>query len=189
MKKMILSLLITAVTANFAVYAQAPSTDFQKGSILTAANEKVEGTIKDQTKNKGSIAFVSVSGQKKVYTPAELAGFSLNGANYISYSSDFYKVVVPTGKATLYQRVTDNSGKMLYNGAEVVSVTTAEGKAGDFYIQIASGDKWIWVTQKNFDAVVSAAFADCASVVSDIKSKQIDFTQIAKAVEKYNSCH
>ena len=189
MKKMILSLLMTAVTANFAVYAQTSSSDFQKGSILTAANEKVDGTIKDQTKNKGSIAFVSASGQKKVYTPAELSGFSLSGANYISYSSDFYKVVVPTGKAALYQRVTDNSGKMLYNGAEVVSVTTAEGIAGDFYIQIASGDKWIWVTQKNFETVLSAAFADCASVVSDIKSKQIDFAQIAKAVEKYNGCH
>jgi hypothetical protein len=188
MKKMILSLFITAITGSFVAQAQ-PSADFQKGTILTAANEKVEGTIKDQTKNKGSIAFVSAAGQKKVYTPAELSGFSLNGANYISYSSDFYKVLIPTGKAALYQRVTDNSGKMLYNGAEVVSVTTAEGKAGDYYIQIASGDKWIWVTQKNFESALSAAFADCATVVADIKSKQIDFTQIAKAVEKYNSCH
>jgi len=188
MKKMILSLLM--ITAfSFASKAQTPSAEFQKGTVLTASNEKLEGTIKDQTKNKGTIAFVSSSGQKKTYTPAELSGFSLNGANYISYSSDFYKVLVPGGKAALYQRATDNSGKMLYNGAEVVSVTTAEGKAGDYYIQIASGDKWIWVTQKNFESALSAAFADCAVVLSDIKTKQIDFSQIAKAVEKYNSCH
>ena len=189
MKKMIVSLFMTAITGTFSAYAQAPSADFQKGTILTASNEKIEGTIKDQTKNKGFIAFVSASGQKKIYTPAELSGFSLNGTNYISYASDFYKVWIPAGKAALYQRTTDNSGKMLYNGAEVVSVTTAEGKAGDYYIQLVSGDKWIWVTQKNFESALSAAFSDCASVLADIKSKQIDFAQITKAVEKYNSCH
>ena len=185
---MILSLvMITAIT--FVSNAQTQSSEFQKGSVLTATNEKLEGTIKDQTKIKGSIAFVSASGQKKVYTPAELSGFSLNGANYISYASDFYKVVVTGGKSVLYQRVTDNSGKMIYNGAEVVSVTTAEGKSGDYYIQMASGDKWIWVTQKNFEASVFTAFADCTAVMADFKSKQLDFSQLAKAVEKYNSCH
>ena len=78
---------------------------------------------------------------------------------------------------------------MLYNGAEVVSVSTAEGKAGDYYIQVSSDNKWIWVTQKNFETALSAAFADCAAVVADIKSRQIGFAQMAKAVEQYNSCH
>ena len=188
MKKMILVLVMTT-SAFLATNAQTTSTEFQKGTVLTAANEKLEGTIKDQTKNKGSIAFVSAGGQKKVYTPAEIAGYWLNGSNYISYASDFYKVLISGGKAALYQRVTDNSGKMLYNGAEVISVTTAEGKSGDYYLQIASGDKWIRVTQKNFEAIISSSFADCAAVLSDMKSKQIDFSQIVKAVEKYNSCH
>ena len=189
MKKMILPLLLTAATLPFTAGAQTSPGDFQKGSVITAVNEKLEGSIRDQTKNKGSILFTSATGRKKLYSPAEISGFTLNGTDYISYSSDFYKVLVPAGKAALYQRITDNSGKMLYNGAEVVSVTTAEGKAGDYYIQVSSDNKWIWVTQKNFETALSAAFADCAAVVADIKSRQTGFAQVAKAVEQYNSCH
>ncbi len=47
----------------------------------------------------------------------------------------------------------------------------------------------MWITQKNFEPALSAALTDCASVTADIKSKQIDFSQIAKAVEKYNGCY
>ena len=184
MKKMILSLALIVSALPFLAQAQ---TDFQKGTVVTAANEKLDGIIRDQTKNKGTILFASATGQKKIYTPAEIASYSLNGAVYISYSSDFYKVV-SSGKASLYQRVTDNSGKMLYNGAEVVSVTTAEGKSGDFYIQAKADGAFVLVTAKNFEAATLGALADCAVVVGEIKSKQVDFSQLVKLVEHYNSC-
>ena len=184
MKKMIVLLVLMVSASPFLLHAQA---DFAKGTVVTATNETLEGTIRDQTKNKGTIVFESSAGRKKVYTAAELNGFTLNGANYISYSSDFYKVIVPTGKAGLCQRVTDNSGKMLYNGAEVVVVTTAEGKSGDFYIQKTDGQFFL-VSQKNFETVTLAAFADCATVVAEIKTKQVDYTQLTKLVEHYNSC-
>ena len=189
MKKMILSLVLIVAALPFLAQSQISSSDLQKGTIVTAANEKLEGSIRDQSKNKGNIVFVSTTGKKKIYTPAELSGFTLNGTNYISYASDFYKVVIPGGKASLYLRVTDNSGKMLYNGAEAISITTAEGKTGDYYVQIGSDSKWMLVTQKNFENALSTAFADCTVIVSDIKTKQIDYAQIGKAVEKYNSCH
>lgn len=186
MKKMIASLLLAAVSFSY-VGAQSTS-DFQKGTVVTAANETLEGSIRDQAAKKGTILFQSVSGKKTMYSPAEIAGYNLNGSNYISYASDFYKVLVAPGKAGLYQRITDNSGKMLYNGAEVVSVTTAEGKAGDYYIQLQSDSKWIIVSQKDFESTATAVFANCASVVTAIKNKQSDFTQLAKLVEQYNAC-
>lgn len=185
MKKMILSLVLIVSALPFLAQAQ---TDFQKGTVVTAANEKLDGTIRDQTKNKGTIVFASSTGQKKIYTPAEITSYSLNGANYISYASDFYKVVIASGKAGLFQRVTDNSGKMLYNGAEVVSITTAEGRSGDFYIQAKTDGAFVLVTAKNFEAATLSAFADCAVVVGEIKSKQIDFSQLVKLVEHYNNC-
>jgi hypothetical protein len=187
MKKMIASLLLAAVSIGY-VGAQSIS-DFQKGTVLTAANETLEGTIRDQAAKKGTILFQSATGKKTVYSPAEIAGFTLNGSSYISYASDFYKVLTAPGKAGLYQRVTDNSGKLLYNGAEVVSVTTAEGKAGDLYVQIGVGNKWIRITQKDFETTAAAAFADCASVLSAIKNKQSDITQLAQLVQQYNSCN
>jgi hypothetical protein len=186
MKKMIASLLLAAVSFS-AVEAQSGS-DFQKGTVITATNETLDGTIRDQAAKKGTILFQSASGKKTVYSPAEISGYQLNGSSFVSYASDFYKVLVAPGKAGLYQRVTDNSGKMLYNGAEVVSVTTAEGKAGDYYIQLQSDSKWIRVTQKDFEATSLAVFADCTTVVAAIKNKQLDYTQLAKLVEQYNSC-
>ncbi len=186
MKKMIASLLLAAVSFSY-VEAQS-NPEFQKGTVLTAANETLDGSIRDQAAKKGTILFQSASGKKTMYSPAEIAGYNLNGSNYISYASDFYKVLVTPGKAGLYQRVTDNSGKMLYNGAEVVTVSTAEGKAGDYYIQLQSDSKWIRVTQKDFETTAAAAFANCASVVTAIRNKQSDFTQLAKLVEQYNSC-
>lgn len=186
MKKMIASLLLAAVSFS---YAEAQSaSDFQKGTVLTATNETLEGTIRDQAAKKGTILFQSASGKKIMYSPAEIAGYNLNGSHYISYASDFYKVLVAPGKAGLYQRVTDNSGKMLYNGAEVVTVSTAEGKAGDYYIQLQSDSKWIRVTQKDFEATVSSLFSGCAAVTDAVKNKQLDYTQLSKLVEQYNSC-
>lgn len=186
MKKMTVSLLLAAVSFSY-VGAQS-SSDFQKGMVLTAANETLEGTIRDQAIKKGTILFQSASGKKTMYSPAEIAGYTLNGSSYISYASDFYKVLVAPGKAGLYQRITDNSGKMLYNGAEVVSVTTAEGKAGDYYLQLQSDSKWIRVTQKDFETTATAAFANCATVVTAIKNKQADFTLLAKLTEQFNAC-
>ena len=187
MKKIIMPFLLAIAALPFIATAQ--NTDFQKGSILTASNEKAEGSIRDLTKNKGSIVFTSAGGEKKTYTPGDILGFSLNGADYISYAGDFYKVVTNGNKAALYQRATDNSGKMVYNGAEAVSVTTAEGRAGDLYIQLKGEDKFALITAKNFDKVLPVVFAGCAVVVADVKAKQIDYTQLSKAVEKYNACN
>ncbi|MBI2283192.1 MAG: hypothetical protein HYU71_05745 [Bacteroidetes bacterium] len=187
MKQMIVSLLLVAAGLPLGTTAQSV-TEFRKGTVQKADQEMLDGTIRDQTAKKGNILFQSSTGKKTVYSPAEIAGFTLNGSNYISYASDFYKVLVAPGKAGLYQRVTDNSGKMLYNGAEVISVTTAEGKAGDYYIQLQADGKWVRITQKDFEATVSSLFAGCSVVVDAVKNKQSDFASLSRLVEQYNTC-
>lgn len=189
MKKMILSLALMVTALPFLAQSQVGFSGSQKGTIVTAANEKLEGTIKDQSKNKGTIVFISTQGEKKTYSPSELSGFTLNGSNYIAYAGDFYKAVVSGIKVSLYQRTTNNSGKIVYNGAEAISVTTAEGKVGDYYLQVKSGTGFTLITQKNFEGFISSTFADCAALLADIVTKQIDYTQIIKAVERYNSCN
>ncbi len=159
-----------------------------KGSIITASNEIVEGTVKDQLQKKGNIVFTTSTGSKKTYSPADISGFSINGTKYISYASDFYQEVVTGNKAILYIRVTNNSGKLLYNGAEMVAVSTAEGKSGDYYLQLKNTDKFNWLSKKNFNDVIINVCADCSVVVSNVKSGQFDYTQLTKLIEQYNNC-
>lgn len=159
-----------------------------KGTIITSANEIVEGVIKDQMQKKGNILFTGPGGSKKLYSPSDISGFTVNGIKYVSFANDFYKEVSTGSKASLYLRVTDNSGKTIYNGAEPVVLATAEGKAGDYYLQVKSDSKFNLVSKKNFTEVMSSLCADCVSVQTDIKSGQLNYTQITKLVEQYNNC-
>ncbi len=158
-----------------------------KGTIVTSANEILEGSIKDQMQKKGTILFTNATGSKKLYSPSDISGFTINGVKYVSYANDFYKEVATGGKASLFIRVTDNSGKTIYNGAEPVVLAT-EGKSGDYYLQVKTDSKFNLVTKKNFANVIGSVCADCLSVQSDIKSGQLSYAQITKVVEQYNNC-
>jgi hypothetical protein len=159
-----------------------------KGTIITSANETLEGSIKDQMQKKGNILFTSSAGSKKLYSPSDISSFTINGVKYVSYANDFYKEVSTGSKANLFIRVTDNSGKTIYNGAEPVVLATAEGKSGDYYLQVKSDSKFNLVSKKNFTEVIGSLCADCVSVQSDIKSGQLSYAQITKVVEQYNNC-
>ncbi len=159
-----------------------------KGTILTSTNETLEGSIKDQMQKKGNILFTASTGSKKLYSPSDISGFTINGIKYVSYANDFYKEVSSGSKASLFIRVTDNSGKTIYNGAEPVVLATADGKFGDYYIQVKSDSKFNLVSKKNFAEVIGSVCADCRTVQSGIKSGQLGYDQIAKVVEQYNNC-
>ena len=188
MKKAIVSLLVILGFAFNFVQAQAPA-GYEKGSIILANNDKADGFIKESLNAKGNISFVSASGSKKTYTVADINGFSCKNEIFIAYSNDFYKTVAIGSKASLYQKQSNNSGKLLYNGSEAYTATTTEGGIGDYYIQLNNSDDLVYVNAKNFETVAAKLFANCSAVLADIKSKQLDYTQLSKAVEKYNSCN
>lgn len=184
MKKVFTFIIVLLGLSTLGVSAQTET----QGTIITSANETMEGLIKDQLQRKGNILFTSAAGAKKIFSPSDITSFVLNGVKYVSYANDFYKEVSTGKKASLFIRVTDNSGKTIYNGAEPVVLATAEGKAGDYYLQVKADNKFNLINKKNFVEVVSNLCADCVSVQSDIKSGQLNYTQITKVVEQYNSC-
>jgi hypothetical protein len=187
MKKAIGSLLvILGLTFNIAM-AQAPA-GFESGSIVLANNTKLEGYVKEALASKGSISFVSASGSKKTYSVSELNAFSYKTDNYIVYANDFYKTKIVGSKANLYQKESNNSGKLLYNGSEAFTATTTDGNIGDYYIKLNNSDDLLLVNSKNFATVLSKEFASCSTIIADIKSKQLDFAQLTKAVEMFNNC-
>lgn len=187
------SFIIALVFAAWSSFAQTEkpaslSADFVQGSILTSSYEKLDGYIKESLKKDGNIVFVNAQGQKKTYNVSNLQSFTVNGISYISYLNDFYKTIATGTKVALYQKTTDNNGKLISNGTESVVATTTDGKVGDYYLQSKKDNDLTLVTKKNFEESVSQVCADCSVLISDVKSKQIDYTQIVKVVEKYNNC-
>jgi hypothetical protein len=187
MKKAIGSLLVIFGLAINFVQAQAPA-GFEKGSIVHANNNKEDGFVKELLNSKGNISFVSASGSKKTYSVSELNGFSVNSDIYIAFSNDFYKTIAIGSKASLYQKQSNNSGKLLYNGSEAFTASTTEGSIGDYYIQLNNSDDLVLVNAKNFESITTKLFANCSMVLADIKSKQLDYSSLSKAIEKYNNC-
>lgn len=164
------------------------TTDFLPGAIINFSNEKTVGTIKPLFKQRGVVQFVSNAGKKTQYSPNEILGFELNGDTYTTFGGDFYKIISKGVKMQLLLRVTDNSGKIYYNGAQAITNPTVAGKIGDWYLQRAGNDNIWQVSSENLVAVAETAFGDCETVLSALKNKQITYEQLAKAIESYNSC-
>lgn len=185
MKKAIAMFVILALVG-LQVNAQVPA-GFQKATITLANNQQVEGAIKDGGIAKGTVQFVAASGSKKNYTAAELNALTVNGESYLALSNDFYKVLV-NGKASLLQKQSDNSGKMLFNGSEASIASTTEGKIGEWYLlNAATGDLHL-LGKKNFDTVLGNALTDCPAFLADLKAKTFGYDQLTQAVIKYNQC-
>ncbi|MBC7888603.1 MAG: hypothetical protein H7Z13_12045 [Ferruginibacter sp.] len=187
MKKLFLLLAVAGAATASAQTTVAPD-GFTTGYFVSAGNEKSEGFIKESFK-KGSIAFTNADGSKKSFSPADINEFGIGATVYIAYMNDFYKVTASGNKGSLLQKVTNNSGKVLYNGTEAYAANTTEGKPGDYYLRIKAGDKVALVTKQNFEKVFASFCGDCTNLQTSIQGKQLDYTTIEKAVELYNDCN
>ncbi|MBL7759702.1 MAG: hypothetical protein JNK08_03310 [Sediminibacterium sp.] len=182
-------LLFFAVVAAITGFAQGKgAADFLPGTVFRVSNESATGTIKTLFKARGVILFAPAAGKKEQLTPNDLTGFQVNNEDYISYASDFYQVLAKGEKARLLQRATANNGKVFYNGSQAVSSTSLPGNIGDLYVQLVTEEQFKLVTADRFAELASGLFNGCSTLVADIKSGQLTFSQLAEAVNRYNSC-
>ncbi len=190
MKKTVLILTAIALTVSFASFSQNKATiptDFSKGNIITNNNESLDGYIKELFKTQGNIQFINNEGVKKTFTADALQSFTTNNTVYITYLSDFYKTIVSGSKGNLFQKVTDNNGKLITVGTESVVASTTDGKIGDYYFQLKKDGDLILVTKQNFETVFSENLSTNNAVLAAIKSKQLNYSQITETVEKLNN--
>lgn len=187
MKKLFI-LLAAAGGINASAQNNSAPEGFTGGYFINGANEKSEGFIKESFK-KGGIVFTSGNSSKKSYTPADINEFAIGADVFISYLNDFYKLTAAGNKGSLLQKVTNNSGKLIYNGTESYVATTTEGKPGDYYLRIKATGKVALVTRQNFENVFASFCADCTALLTNIRTKQVDYSSIEKAVEQYNNCN
>ncbi|MEO6721084.1 MAG: hypothetical protein ABIN67_11965 [Ferruginibacter sp.] len=187
MKKLFFLLAVVG-TINATAQTNTVPDGFTAGYIINNSNEKLEGAIKESFR-KGIISFADVAGAKKSYTPADITEFAIGTDVYVAYLNDFYKVGSTGKKSSLLQKVTNNSGKIAYNGAEAYTLTTTEGNPGDYYLKLKATNMVALVTKKNFESVFASFCADCTVLQTSIQGKQLDYNTITKAVEQYNDCN
>lgn len=187
MKQLFLLLAVAGAITTSAQTNPAPE-GYTSGYFINNSNEKLEGYIKESFK-KGGFTFTTTSGNKKSYTPADIKEFTVGGKVYIAYMNDFYLVTASGNKGSLLQKVTNNSGKIIYNGTEAYAANTTDGKPGGYYLRIIATDKVALVTKQNFEKVFASFCADCTALQTKIQAKQVDYSTIEKAVEQYNNCN
>jgi hypothetical protein len=183
MKRVFLALCLSIALLPLATNAQ---TETKKGFVVTENDQRIEGQLQESFK-KGKLVVTLPGNARKTYAPSELKSFTLDDINYISHSNDFYKEIATGSKAQLYQKVTDNSGEKIYNGAEIVGyTTTTPGRRGDYYL-LRSGADMDLITKRNFRDYFLKLFSNNESLVSKIKDKSLDYAQLKEAVDLYNN--
>lgn len=191
MKQILSSLLLASIALLFhssASYAQAPA-GFKAGYIVGADGVRIDGFIKESFKSKASLVFQSADGKKTIYSGSDINEVGIEGVKYSSLLSDFFKVISTGTKVTLYQKVSDASGKVIYSGSDVVGINPGtDGSIGDHFIKVKGTEKWILVNKKNFDEVVSTNFSACSAILQSLKSKTVSYQEIEKTVQLYNDC-
>lgn len=186
-KQTIIMSLAMSLIAVFGLAQSNTVAEFQNGSIFGFNGEKTAGTIKFVLKQRGAIIFSNASGSKKQLTPNEIQGFEVHNEQYTNYAGDFYKVIVAGPKLNLLQKVTDNSGKIFYNGNQAISNASTVGKIGDLYLQPIGGEAFWHVTDQNYSTVAELAFAKYSKVLAEVKEKQVTYAQLAETVTKANT--
>lgn len=185
MKQIIQSLFVLLFLLPVLSYSQP---GFKKGSVVTAGSGRIEGSIRESLTSKGTIQFLSSERGKATYAASDLLSFTIESVNYLAWSNDFYQELSSGPKASLYQKVTDNSHTPLYNGPDVVGFSkTTEGKKGNIYIFLHTVNQMNLVTRKTFEENIAKLFSGRIDLQTAIKNKTFTFSELAEAMQLYNS--
>jgi hypothetical protein len=177
--------MVTAICSHS--LADQGQTKFVNAVIIDNNNEKHEGLIHRSFKSKGKLVFLSPDNTKRTYSPSEIKGFSIDSVNYISYSNDFYRVVLSGKKASLYQKCTNNTGEVIYNGTQAVGfVKTTEGNIGDYYLRIKSGAELELISRNKCKNYFIKLFDGNDSLIARIKNNRLKYDEITQLVRLYN---
>jgi hypothetical protein len=186
MKQLKQQMLLVGLLIGF--FAQAQNSDFQQGTVTSYGNETTSGAIKPMFKQRGVIIFQNSGSQKKQLSPNEIAGFTVGTEQFSAYTNDFYKIVTKGEKAILLERVTDNGGKIYYNGTIPVNTPSLSGKIGDFYVLKNGTTEPVLVSGTAFQKNAASLFGDCSVLGSALTVKTVDEASLKNLVNQYNNC-
>lgn len=189
MKKLIaFSALLLLLTPLSGLLAQAPA-GFTAGFIITADGNRQDGFIKESFKGKASFVFQPATGKKVTFGGNAVNEVNIAGVSYISYANDFFKVVSNGTKASLLQKVSDATGKIIYNGSEAAGISSGtEGRINDLFIRIAGQSVLNLINKENLNKTAGTLFADCPALLESAKAGQLQVAELENIVARYNAC-
>ncbi len=189
MKKLIaFSALLLLLSPLFNIQAQAPA-GFTAGYIITADGSRLDGYIKESFKGKAAVVFQPATGKKVTYGGNAVNEVNIAGVSYISYANDFFKVVSSGPKASLLQKVSDATGKVIYNGSEAAGISSGtEGRISDLFVRTTGQSVLHLVNKDNLNNVAGTLFADCPILLESAKAGQLQLTELESIVARYNAC-
>jgi hypothetical protein len=183
-----LSVLLFLLTPLTGLQAQAPA-GFTAGHLITADGSRQEGFIKENFKGKASFVFQSANGKKITYGGNAVNEVNVGGVTYISYANDFFKVLATGTKASLLQKVSDATGKVIYNGNEAAGISSGTaGRINDLFIKTTGQSGINLITKENLNTVGISLFSDCPTLLDNAKAGQLQFTELEKIISRYNEC-
>lgn len=189
MKKLIaFSALLLLFMPLSGLLAQAPA-GFTAGYIITADGSRLDGYIKESFKGKASVVFQNTAGKKTTYGGNAVNEVNIAGVSYISYANDFFKVISSGTKASLLQKVSDATGKVIYNGSEAAGISSGtEGRINDLFVRTAGQSVLNLVNKENLNKVAGDLFADCPALLENAKAGQLQVSELENIVARYNAC-
>ncbi|MFT3677255.1 MAG: hypothetical protein QM781_15265 [Chitinophagaceae bacterium] len=188
MKQRIGFFLIISLLTVYAAGAQAPS-GYTAGYIIGPDQVKVEGFVKEKFKSKATIEFQSAAGKKSSYAASDLQEVGIAGDRYVTHKDDFFKQLSAGSRVTVFQKVSDASGKVIYNGSQAVGVSAGtDGAISDYFFR-KSGDAGLtWISKKNLGQTLAVFFADCSTLAEQVRNGAPAYTAVPELAAQYNQC-
>ena len=189
MKKLIaFSSLLLFLMPLSTLMAQAPA-GFTAGYIVAADGSRIDGYIKESFKSKAAVVFQPASGKKVNYGGNAVNEVNISGVSYITYANDFFKVISTGAKASLLQKVSDATGKVIYNGSEAAGISSGtEGRINDFFVRPAGQSVPTLINKDNLNTVAVTLFADCPALLEKAKAGQMQVTDLESIIAQFNAC-
>lgn len=168
--------------------AQAPS-GYTAGYIIGPDQVKIEGFVKEKFKSKAVIEFQTAAGKKSSYAASDLQEVGIAADRYITYKDDFFKQLMSGTRVTVFQKVSDASGKVIYNGSQAVGVSTGtDGAVADYFLRKSGEAGLTWVSKKNLSQTLTAFFGDCNTLAEQVKKDTPAYATVPELAAQYNQC-
>lgn len=168
--------------------AQAPS-GYTAGYIIGPDQVKIEGFVREKFKSKAGIEFQTAAGKKTSFAASDLQEVGIAADRYITYKDDFFKQLMSGTRVTVFQKVSDASGKVIYNGSQAVGVSAGtDGALADYFLRKSGEEGLTWVSKKNLGQTLATFFADCNKLAEQVKKDTPAYATVPELAAQYNQC-
>ena len=148
----------------------------------------LQGSFRNDINKTGMLTYLDASSKKQQLSASQVKECSIDQHRYISYKNDFFEVVTTGNRYTLYQKVTDNDGKLTYNGTEATVMQGSEGRKGEYFISVSGDPDLTWLKKKEYVAIIKPMAKDCQAVLGQLESGKTAYTELPALVGTLNNC-